>query len=92
MKVVSLCSLVADGGIGTGQKEESFALSSRRGDMPTLDPGSTLLVAGSLFVGNGLGVKKTPTVFAGGSAKNMCRKIVEEHSSAVGSILADDRE
>lgn len=86
------CSLVADGGVGTGRKEESFALPSRRGDMPTLDPGSTLLVAGSIFVGNGLGVKKTPTVFAGGSAKNMCRKIVEEHSRAVGSNLADDRD
>lgn len=84
------CALVADGGVGAGRKEESFALISRRGEIPTLDPGSTLLVAGSLFVGNGLGVRKTPTVFAGGSAKNMCRKIVEEQSCALGGNLADD--
>lgn len=75
------CALVADS-VGTGWKEESLALPSRLGNIPTLDSGSTLLVAGSLFVGSGLGVKKTPTVFAGGSAKNMCRKILDEHSRA----------
>lgn len=62
---------------GTGRKEQ--ALQSRRGHKP-IPPGSTLLVAGSLFIGNGLGVTKAPTAFSGGSAKDMLKNIMEGHA------------
>lgn len=72
-------SIVAGGG-GTRWNEESFASPSRRRQIP-IDPSSTLLVAGSLYVGNGLGIKKGPTVSSGKSAKEMLRQIIEEHRS-----------
>lgn len=75
----STYSIVAGGG-DTGLNEESSALPSRRRQMP-IDPSSTLLVAGSLYVGNGLGMKKAPTVFTGKSAKEMLKKIMEHPSS-----------
>ncbi|CAM9531880.1 unnamed protein product [Ectocarpus sp. 4 AP-2014] len=46
---------------GTGRKEPALQ-HSRRGHKP-IPPDSTLLVAGSLFIGNGLGVKKAPLRF-----------------------------
>lgn len=50
-------------------------------DGPTripVDSGSTLLVPGSLFVGRGLGLKKTPAwVPPEGSAKDMLKRIME---------------
>ncbi|CAB1106104.1 unnamed protein product [Ectocarpus sp. CCAP 1310/34] len=63
---------------GTGRKEQALQ-QSRRGHKP-IPPGSTLLVAGSLFIGNGLGVKKAPTAFSGGSAKDMLKNIMEGHA------------
>lgn len=73
-------SIVAGGG-GSGWTEESFASPSIRGQIP-IDPSSTLLVAGSLFVGSGLGIKKAPTVSSGKSAKEMLKQIMEEHRSS----------
>lgn len=44
---------------------------------------STLQVAGSLFVGNGLGLKKDPVAaFSGGSARHMLKKTMEDHLSS----------
>ncbi|CAN0242661.1 unnamed protein product [Ectocarpus sp. 12 AP-2014] len=63
---------------GTGRKEQALQ-QSRRGRKP-IPEGSTLLVAGSLFIGSGLGVKKAPTAFSGGSAKDMLKNIMEGHA------------
>lgn len=43
-----------------------------------IDPSSTLLVSGSLFVGTGLGLKKTCSP-PGESAKSMLQRILKNH-------------
>lgn len=63
---IRVCVLSAGGSVTKG-KEESSALPSRRRHIP-IDPGSTLLVPGSIFVGSGLGMKKAPDVFVGRSS------------------------
>lgn len=52
------------------------------------NPGSTLLVAGSLYVGSGLGFKKTPVwVPPGGSAKDKLKNIMEDKTNSYNQAL-----
>lgn len=61
------------------------------------NPGSTLLVPGSLYVGTGLGFKKTPVwVPPGGSAKDKLKNIMEDKTNSCNQaspiIVCDNNE
>lgn len=68
-------------GNGSGTAESSPLTKSKSG------VSSTLRVAGSLFVGNGLGLKKDPiAVSTGGSARQILKKIIDDHLSLSAGV------